>query len=128
MTKVPQILGTSVRSGDAAFSWNSNGENTIGVTQTYLWKLLDWLSQRQTADKSSIERAHEEFPHYARHPEQVFAFVHREAWADFDRAEFEAYIARLTRSIHEWAGLKGPGTFFSVSAWAAVARCRAMAG
>ena len=35
---------------------------------------------------------------------------------------------RLARSIHEWAGLKGRGTFLGVSAWAAVARCRAMAG
>ncbi len=26
----------------------------------------------------------------------------------------------LTRSIHEWAGLKGPGTFLGVGAWAAV--------
>ena len=34
----------------------------------------------------------------------------------------------LARSIHEWAGLRGPGTFLGVSAWAAVARCRAMAG
>lgn len=99
--RVPQILGTSVRSGDATFSWNPNGENTIGTIHTYLQKLLDWLQQRQSADKNAYRRPDEEFPHYALYPDQVFAFSHREAWADFDQVEFEIYSDKLNGILEQ---------------------------
>lgn len=94
--KVPQVLGETVCSGDATFSWNSNGDNTIGTTQAYLWKLLDWLLGRQSADAGAVQRSEGDFPHYAFDPDQVFSFAHIEAWADFHRAEFEAYIRELS--------------------------------
>jgi hypothetical protein len=101
--KVPQVLGTSVRSGDETFTWNSNGENTIGTTQVYLWRLIEWFSECQSRDKNTISRSEEDYPFYARHPEQVFAFCHVESWADFDRSEFDVYIDKIKNMAQQLA-------------------------
>ena len=103
VAKVPAVLGTSVRSGAVTFSWSSNGENTIGTTQSYLWKLLDWLSQQRIVDRSSIRRSDEDFPYYVRDPHKVFSVTHLQAWADFDRAQFEVYIGRLKEIAEQLA-------------------------
>ncbi|HEX9769202.1 MAG TPA: hypothetical protein VGA50_08515, partial [Kiloniellales bacterium] len=92
---VPNILGATVSSGEVIFAWNSGGENTIGTTQAYLHQFLKWLSQRQTIEKSTVLRSNDDLPHYYQDSNQVFPFYHVEAWADFDRTEFEVYFEKI---------------------------------
>jgi hypothetical protein len=97
---VPEVLGAPLQSGDATFSWNLSGDNTLGTSQVYLEKLLSWLSGLRDTDRTSLRRSEDQMPHYAHDRDQEFPFLHTQAWADFDQSEFDSYLGRL-REIGE---------------------------
>jgi hypothetical protein len=97
---VPDILGQSLKSGGEIFLWSSSGDNTLGTSQVYLEALLTWLSEARDSDRSSLQRPKDQMPHYVHDPGQEFPFLHTQAWADFDRSEFDLYLANL-RQIGE---------------------------
>jgi hypothetical protein len=81
---VSKVLGEELRIGDTIFRWNSDGENTLGVTLCFLQETVDWANRVLSTDPTTALKSEEDLPHYITEAVRPFPFIHDALWADSD--------------------------------------------
>jgi len=92
LSAVAKALGEEIASGEEICRWSRDGANTIGSLLGYLNAFRNWLKGRFDADRQSLERREEDYPHYAKDTLWVFPFKHTQLWADTGPEVMASYI------------------------------------
>lgn len=92
--QVKRVLGATLTNGDVSVSWDTQGENSLGVLLAYLGESLRWIESMQTAERDNLRRSEADIPHFAEVLKTRFPFYHTELWADCDPTQFRSYRDR----------------------------------
>ena len=89
--QVKHVLGATLTSGDTCFSWNAQGENSLGVLLAYINESVGWINSLLSADRDKLKRPENDLPHFVEVYSVPFPFYHTEQWADCDPAQLRSY-------------------------------------
>lgn len=96
---VPQILGRELSSGEMTLSWNTDGENTIGVLLRYLCEASNWMIALDLDNTDVYTRLNKDMPHFADDPRKPFPFRHTVLWADADPTQLRSYVTKFSSIV-----------------------------
>jgi hypothetical protein len=92
---VAKVLGERITSGAVIFTWNNEGQNTLGSLLGYLEAMRKWIASLPIASREELKRAKQDFPHYAKDPVISFPFTHVEFWADASVDKLSEYSSLI---------------------------------
>ncbi len=91
-TKVTEILGSEITSGEGTLYWSTEKTNTLGVVTAYISSAVKWMASLSTINKASLVRADVDMPHFANSNFRAFPLRHNQFWADCDQTALEKMI------------------------------------
>lgn len=96
---VSRVLGDSLPIEDSEVSWNSEGENSLGVLLRYLSESIAWMNTLETRNRELLKRPEADIPHFAESLQARFPFYHVELWADADVTELCSYVQQYQKTV-----------------------------
>lgn len=86
------ILGPTLYSDGIPYSWQTSGENSLGVLLRYLMESMEWMNQLSEKNRDDVMVLEKDLPHFSQRKYKKFPFRHTQLWADADLDELKKYV------------------------------------